>query len=169
MDIVNRIKSFMNHEGIGSSQFADTCLIARPTLSQILNGRNKKISDEIISKIHQAYPKLSVTWLLFGEGSMFVPQNIQLSEPQNGLKNSNSSEQHAENEPFPPLEAAKEKSSNFDANNLFDPTDFESLEDSADATETATQISIAPTQSAKKIVHIMIFYNDNTFESVTPA
>ena len=56
MDIVNRLKLFMDSESIGSTQFADACKIPRPTLSQILSGRNKKISDEVISKIHEAYP-----------------------------------------------------------------------------------------------------------------
>ena len=38
----------MEHEQLTNSQFADKCRIPRPTLSQILNGRNKKISEEII-------------------------------------------------------------------------------------------------------------------------
>ena len=70
MDIVDRLKYFMNLNGIAISQFADTCQIPRPTMSQILNGRNKKISDELIGKIHSAYPTLSIMWLMFGEGNI---------------------------------------------------------------------------------------------------
>lgn len=70
MDIVDRLKYFMNLNGIAISQFADTCQIPRPTMSQILNGRNKKISDELIGKIHSAYPTLSIMWLMFGEGDI---------------------------------------------------------------------------------------------------
>ena len=44
----------MDNQQIAISQFADNCQIPRPTMSQILNGRNKKISDELISKIHAA-------------------------------------------------------------------------------------------------------------------
>lgn len=83
MDLVNRLKFFLEKNNIAISQFADTCGIPRPTLSQILNGRNKKISDELISKIHAAYPALSILWLMFGEGSMETSGNIALSEPQN--------------------------------------------------------------------------------------
>lgn len=83
MDFVNRLKFFMDSHGIAISQFADTCRIPRPTLSQILNGRNKKISDELIAKIHAAYPRLSVLWLMFGEGEMESATNMQFSEPQN--------------------------------------------------------------------------------------
>ena len=62
----------MNNAGISSSQFADTCDIPRPTLSQLLNGRNKKVSDEVIGKIHRAYPTLNVMWLMFGDGEMLL-------------------------------------------------------------------------------------------------
>ena len=77
MDIVSRIKKFMNLSQISSSQFADTCNIPRPTISQILNGRNKKISDEIIGKIHTSFPSLSMLWLMFGEGDMIINKNIE--------------------------------------------------------------------------------------------
>ena len=70
MDIVSRIKLFLTTKGISNSVFADSCEIPRPTLSQLLTGRNKKVSDEIIKKIHQTYPKLSIMWLMFGEGPM---------------------------------------------------------------------------------------------------
>ena len=73
MDIVTRLKTFLQQGGIGISQFADNCEIPRPTLSQLLNGRNKKVSDELISKIHRAYPSLNIMWLLFGDGDMIVP------------------------------------------------------------------------------------------------
>ena len=92
MDFVNRLKLFMENGDISISQFADTCRIPRPTMSQILNGRNKKVSDELIAKIHAAYPELSVLWLMFGEGTMLMQSNTQISEPQNapariGLRN----------------------------------------------------------------------------------
>ena len=73
MDIVSRIKKFLDHAGISNSQFADTCDIPRPTLSQLLNGRNKKVSNEVIDKIHTAYPSLNILWLMFGDGEMCNP------------------------------------------------------------------------------------------------
>lgn len=66
--IASRMKMFIDSAGLTSTQFADMCGIARPSLSQILSGRNKKISDKIISLIHKTFPDLSVLWLLFGEG-----------------------------------------------------------------------------------------------------
>lgn len=66
-----RLKLFIETEGLTNAQFADLCEIPRPSLSQIISGRNKKISDLLIGAIHKAYPKLNVLWLMFGEGDMF--------------------------------------------------------------------------------------------------
>lgn len=96
MDFVNRLKLFMENGDISISQFADTCRIPRPTMSQILNGRNKKVSDELIAKIHAAYPELSVLWLMFGEGTMLMQSNTQISEPQNAHTNPDWTAQPAE-------------------------------------------------------------------------
>ena len=74
-NIAIRLKGFIDSCGLSHSQFADKCGIPRPSLSQILSGRNKKISDVIIGQIHRAFPDLSVMWLLFGEGSMLSVSN----------------------------------------------------------------------------------------------
>ena len=71
-NVAIRLKGFIDEMGLTNSQFADQCGIPRPSLSQILTGRNKKISDVIVGQIHTAYPRLSVLWLLFGEGDMLV-------------------------------------------------------------------------------------------------
>lgn len=78
-NVAIRLKGFIDSEGLSYSQFADKCGIPRPSLSQILSGRNKKISDVIIGQIHRAFPDLSVLWLLFGEGSMTSENNISAS------------------------------------------------------------------------------------------
>lgn len=72
MDIVTRLKMFIDYLGMANSTFADQAHITRPTLSQILNGRNKKISNELISKLHEAFPSLNIMWLMFGDGDMIV-------------------------------------------------------------------------------------------------
>ncbi|MDE6179447.1 MAG: hypothetical protein K2F86_09795 [Duncaniella sp.] len=73
MDFVSRLKLYLDSRQISVTQFADECRIPRPTASQLLAGRNKKVSDEIIGKIHQCYPEVSVVWLMFGEGEMLIP------------------------------------------------------------------------------------------------
>ena len=72
MDIVSRLKRFIEYLGLPNSSFADRAHITRPTLSQILNGRNKKISNELIGKLHDAFPMLNIMWLMFGDGDMLT-------------------------------------------------------------------------------------------------
>ena len=74
MDIVSRLKRFITYLGLPNSTFADRAHITRPTLSQILNGRNKKISNELIAKLHEAFPSLNIMWLMFGDGDMLTSE-----------------------------------------------------------------------------------------------
>lgn len=67
-----RLKHFLEFTGLTNSQFADQCGIPRPTLSQLLSGRNKKLSDQVLRPIHLHFPNLSLVWLMFGEGEMLV-------------------------------------------------------------------------------------------------
>ncbi len=182
MDFVNRLKTFMNSESITSTQFADACRIPRPTLSQILSGRNKKISDEVIGKIHEAYPSLSVLWLLFGEGAMLVGQNIKSSEPQNSGYIDFSGSQMAENLKNTSGETLMSGGDVFGSDksggaSLFDIDDKResgvpriSIEEDEDAeTQIAPrQVSISA-DGSKSIVNIMVFYSDNSFQSFVPS
>ena len=173
MDIVTRLKYFLNHESVAITQFADNCKIPRPTLSQLLNGRNKKVSDELISKIHDAYPKLSILWLMFGEGKMIndkAPNNTQntfaqqtdnplIAEqaiPQINFESdlseiTTNTQKNSENSPFSgikssPLELTSSgEIPNGENSNPFNPF------------------------TKKRIVNIIVYYDDNSFESFTPG
>lgn len=180
MDFVNRLKTFMSSESITSTQFADACKIPRPTLSQILSGRNKKISDEVIGKIHEAYPSLSVMWLLFGEGTMLVETNAAILEPQNPGFIDFSNPQTAENvqNAIPGLQS--DSDSIFDAEksesqSIFDFTEKEERKESdftqiqsSPAPSTPRQVSIAA-DGNKSILNITVFYSDNSFQLFVPS
>ena len=184
MDIVSRIKLFLNQNGIANSQFADTCEIPRPTLSQLLNGRNKKVSDEVLTKIHNAYPALNMMWLLFGDGEMFGPnQNSAFSDAQTQLH------ENAEKitSPDSSVENSLRPQINFgESDATF--TRHDSKRDAATPTPTTpSALSMAlqniartvgknstvnpakPSTDGRRIVSIMVFYNDNSFESFTPG
>lgn len=72
MDLITRLNTFFKYTGKNLSQFAEVANTPKGSLSQILNGRNQKISNELISKLHTAFPNLNIMWLLFGEGSMLM-------------------------------------------------------------------------------------------------
>lgn len=84
MDILSRLIQFRNYTQLSNSQFADLAKIPRPTLSQFLTGRNKRLSDELAAKLHVAFPNLNMMWLLFGEGNMLINPNIEISADKFG-------------------------------------------------------------------------------------
>lgn len=179
MDIVARLKSFIAYLAIPVTQFADNCRIPRPTLSQLLNGRNKKVSDELIGKIHEAYPQLSVLWLMFGEGDMLHEGNMKTSEPQNNRLFDFSGSDEPGNETSAPRLDFEDSFENEQPSSLkaektatpalsSAPADINSAPLNPDVTEMKTTVSF-DSSSSKKIVNIIVYYNDNSFESFVPA
>ena len=179
MDIVARLKRYMEINGIPVSVLADTAQISRPTLSQILSGRNKKVSNEVISKLHAAFPDLNIMWLLFGDGDMATDASKETSLPQNRLFDDFSGSE------------AFEIKEDTDKNSLDLPvTDFSSSKQReapvagfeqmkgnprGDAHEEAPRmakseggVSFQP-DSTKRVQQIMVFYSDNSFEIFSPA
>lgn len=187
MDIVSRLKTFISSLAIPVTQFADNCKIARPTLSQLLNGRNKKVSDELIGKIHEAYPELSVLWLMFGEGNMrYTNPEISITAT---AQNQNSIFDFEHDSPIPPKEEKETPRIDFNYN-IVDGDSDSFLQDEVDKAatyDTTTQFSrdnesnntsdenvqkieaqAYRSNTSRKIVNIIIYYSDNSFESFVP-
>lgn len=186
MDIVSRLKTFINHLNIPVTQFADNCSIPRPTLSQLLNGRNKKVSDELIGKIHETYPELSVLWLMFGEGDMLHKKNIEISEPKTGNIFDFQNEEHFINEHITTnisfgettTENLTEKINNaeFTAITNTSPQNTINIEanhvnntDENDLLKESCSTINFQTNQGKKVVNIIVYYSDNSFESFIPS
>ena len=187
MDFVSRLKHYLALKGISVTQFADECDIPRPTASQLLAGRNKKVSDEIIGKIHVSYPDVSVVWLMFGEGDMLVNGNIKISEPQNRVDPTPEIRKTPENKVVSELnaqvyisrekEAEKNEGQDDDGSHqsfgykdrTFAFTDAapenEDKEPMRDERQGA--IPITPGQG-KCVTGIVVYYSDSTYESFVP-
>ncbi|MDO4320372.1 MAG: helix-turn-helix transcriptional regulator [Bacteroidales bacterium] len=183
MDIAERLIAFKDYTGLTNSQFADKAGIPRPTLSQFLNGRNKRLSDDLAAKLHVAYPQLNVMWLLFGEGDMVNDKNIEFSEGKNALFSeaiisqgpdlSNddtvsrpmSSLTDSEPNEIKPTEAdvftTSDSATAFGNHTTIDITDTKQA-------QSQTAAPVIPADPAKKIQSIMVFYSDNSYEIFTP-
>ena len=178
MDIVSRLKRFITSQQIGSTQFADACRIPRPSLSQILSGRNKKISDEVIAKIHDAYPTLSVLWLLFGEGDMLVGENMAFSEPQNGgiidFMEGKPDEIQSVEADDDVLRSVLNfaQSGKSGSTELFDDVSAGALpprkQETAKAAPTPAVHTASAAATSRTVVSIMVFYSDNSYQSFVP-
>ena len=67
----NRLKRWIEKEGLKSSEFADKIGVNRATISHILSGRNKP-SIDFLEKLLHVYPELNANWLITGIGYMKI-------------------------------------------------------------------------------------------------
>lgn len=174
MDIVSRLKIYMDYAQIAISQFADTCNIPRPTISQILNGRNKKISDELIGKIHTAFPDLSVVWLMFGEGPMLTGSNIKTSEPENSQRLTFDDDQTSEHEMFvserePLLQSQEIPPIRYESDTMRENSIKHDISTSNRTPNEISEVISGKIETSKKITSIVVFYADNTFQTFNPS
>ncbi|MDE7160333.1 MAG: helix-turn-helix domain-containing protein [Muribaculaceae bacterium] len=184
-NFANRLKVFIETEGLTNSQFADLCEIPRPSLSQIISGRNKKISDILIGAIHQTFPKLNILWLMFGEGEMYAPGTSSNGADDSGFANSdgsslptsgygdrNNAEMRNENTanpsdgPFPPSEA---KENGLTAPRNTPPSRMNTgIEADFKIMNLQRQID-EMRQNPRRVTQITIYYDDSTFETFIPG
>ncbi len=176
MDIVSRLKRFLEDTGISNSQFADTCEIPRPTLSQLLNGRNKKVSDEVIGKIHRAYPSLNVMWLMFGDGEML----LNGSDAPHATADKMSASAEAQGSLIDEL-GQRAISFDEDASAAYHPASKQTQRVSQPASMSEAIQSImrsngggrplprgSASPDARRVVNIVVFYSDGRFEQFGP-
>ncbi len=161
-----RLKVFMDSLGIQSSQFADSCEIPRPSFSQLLSGRNQKVSDVLIKKIHSAYPELSVMWLMFGEGNM-------LSKSDDEDEHEKRMDQNSAEKPEKPVND-KESSvySSLTGLNADEKATqnsiFQQFEDNKKILELQLQIEKLQ-KNPRRVAQITVYYDDSTFETFLPS
>ena len=166
-NVAIRLKGFIDSLGLSSSQFADQCGIPRPSLSQLLSGRNKKISDVLVGQIHNAFPQLSVLWLLFGEGDMLVKSDIQEDDLTDSETNKNDSEEIGGvgiN-----ISASRESNYRKPVDSIVVSGKLESI-----LAEKETQIEELKKEIERlkrfprKVAQITVYYDDSTFETFYP-
>lgn len=165
-NVAIRLKGFIDEMGLTNSQFADQCGIPRPSLSQLLTGRNKKISDVIVGQIHASFPRLSVLWLLFGEGDMLVsaPSEDDSDALNEGL--------FAETD-----KNASESTGNAVFSNLNALNDAKNAASSRIITENSANFKMEEMKreiekmrrNPRKVVQITVYYDDSTFETFYPG
>lgn len=167
--IIQRLKEFIASTGLTSTQFADKASIPRPTLSQLLHGRNKSINNQILAKLDESFPELDVVWLLFGRKSGQVSSNIKISEPQ--IDAFFDGKQPEQSDPKPVTSSP---------NNVFNRCqELESAQtrknEAPQPIFPASQINeeilknITDDSGARKITSIIVLYSDNSFETFNPT
>lgn len=73
-NFVNRLEFILHNYDYSASSFADKVGVQRSSLSHLLSGRNKPSLDFIL-KINEAFPELSLEWLIKGTGNYLEKDN----------------------------------------------------------------------------------------------
>ncbi len=168
-NFATRLKLFMDSIRVPSTQFADMCEIPRPSFSQLLSGRNQKVSDVLIKKIHSAYPDLSVMWLMFGEGPMLSANN------KNGGFSGTGEGDSEENTDEIPEKLNNDTKRSVHANvsgltkekNISEDALYQQLENSKKIHELQLQIEKMQ-KNPRRVEQITVYYDDSTFETFIP-
>lgn len=170
--MVERLKLYIEKRGLMPSQFADAVGMPRSSFSQLLTGRNKSINDITIGKIHAAFPDLSITWLLFGEGDMLVDGADSMvvrkgKDRQSQLFFADENEIFvSDDENVTKYEQEIEVGTILSHDEEIDYNDEAPLPDST-MVDMYRQV-ITPAKHMRKVVKIMVFYDDNTFATFIP-
>ena len=139
-----RIQQFLAAENISQAQFADTIGVARASVSHIIAGRNKPGFD-FIQNMSRHYPELNLEWLINGKGRMY----------KDGTP-----------DPEPAAPSAEE-------GQLFSASDENPLEEDAETEiKTATYVEkpkVIHQQNGRRIVRIVVFYDDNSYQELKEA
>lgn len=159
--VATRLKSLISSLGLSDSQFADKSSISRPTLSLLLSGKNKKISDVMLTQIHEAFPEVSILWLLFGEGEMFKKETEETSAPKKEDENPIFQDNYKDNSKESNLVSLKQ------IENVIQNVINKSFEGSIIQLENVIQES-SNKKSPRKVSKITVYYDDSTFESFIP-
>ena len=148
-EIKDRVKQVMDRENLTAGAFADSIGVSPATITHILNGRNKYPSTEVLLRLHNRYPDVSMQWLLLGEGegiemSSITPESL-FDESESGV-NATTDPGIQENRKEMGLRDIRK-----------------------DAKETVVQEVIYKERPVRKITEIRIFFDDNTYETFTPT
>ena len=145
----DRIKKIMDSEDLSAARFADRLEINRAVVSHILNGRNNPSLD-VVTKILSEMNYINPDWLLQGIGSMY-------KDGYSGKQEIDRSLFHTEaintGEDTDETEYAEEKSLK----------NVEKASKSVD-NEGASPVSM----NDRQVRQIIVYYDDNTFETFKP-
>lgn len=146
----DRIKLIMENENLTPAKFADRLQINRAVVSHILNGRNNPSLD-VVTKILGEMNYINPEWLLNGTGNMYKEGIDVESIP----KEPDLFSQTAVNKDELTGDTENVKESN--VKSTLKPEQLQQYQQVVDVKKTA-----------KKISQIIIYYNDNTFETFIP-
>ena len=77
MELKDRISATLDYADLSASAFAKKIGVkTTQAIYDLLSGKTRTLSSDILNKVVSCYPMLSVEWLMTGEGDMIKPSEI---------------------------------------------------------------------------------------------
>lgn len=74
-EIRERIAKVLQMEGYTQKGFAEKVQMNKTNFNQVMLG-NRKVPKALPSKVHECFPEIRASWLLYGEGEMYESEEI---------------------------------------------------------------------------------------------
>lgn len=150
----DRIRQIMDDQHMTQKEFAQFTGISEGSLSGVFNERTRP-TIQMIETIHEKLPNISVEWIMFGTGSMYITEKSQTR--------SNDAQTSEKNSPLLDVQ-----------NSSLTPSLFDDSKSTRVAVGEGVLSSVGKTvvkyidKPERKITEIRIFYDDQTWETFVP-
>jgi transcriptional regulator with XRE-family HTH domain len=141
----DRIIEFLRSENKSSAQLAEEIGVQPSGISHIISGRNNPSLDFVV-KMLEKYKYLSTEWLLFGKGEMYKENQAKLLFDDTVH-----------------LKSEKDSHTSDSSDN-----DYNIEIQDIDSKNAGTQTVLNSLSSSNKVVKIVWFYDNNSFEEYYP-
>jgi transcriptional regulator with XRE-family HTH domain len=166
-----RLIQLLDLEQLSPSKFADIIGVQRSSISHVISGRNKP-SFDFLQKTLKAFPGLNASWLMLGEGTMYDQMGRNVSgnlfdspaEPEEPSEGHISAIDEMDTEIRTPGTAISGKEEAEEVHETPAPA-----EDTESKMPEEALKELASSSNKKRIVQIMVIYEDDTFRAFTPS
>ena len=159
METKDRIRRIMEDQHMNQQVFADFLQQSPATLSSIFNGRTRP-TLQVIDAIKSKIPDISIEWLLYGTGDMYI------SHPQ-GAEDSILGGQMSGQEQTLNFDSPLSSNNNVPQNSVQN-VGFQQGVKSTHPEIVREEIKIVDKQP-RKVTEIRVYYDDQTYETFVPA
>ena len=151
----DRIRQIMESRKMTQSEFSDYIELAPATLSSIFNGRTRPTLN-VVEALKKKIPNINIEWLMFGTGSMYLPEeqgpDLPHQEGQNVQQSMLDFDQPASQAP----QISTSLPQNFNSVRTTHP-------------EIAREEIKIVDKPQRRVMEIRVFYDDQTWETFVPA
>jgi transcriptional regulator with XRE-family HTH domain len=166
-----RLIQLLDLEQLSPSKFADLIGVQRSSISHVLSGRNKP-SFDFLQKTLKAFPGLNASWLMLGEGTMYERMGRTVSG--NLFDNPEAREVPSDSDvaDFTDRTAEipePEKDEIPEGMRQGQPAGITSEKTEIGNDQAKEAVSGPIAGGSRRIVQVMVLYNDDTFRSFKPA